>query len=143
MSTYPIPTLGALFETVDTILASLPLEGGAVVLALHGDLGAGKTTTVQIIADKLGVVETVTSPTFVILKRYDTEHKFFSSLVHIDAYRIEDMSEVRPLQLDSYVTEPRSFVCIEWAERIAEVLPAHTLHLYFSGLGEERTLTIT
>ncbi|OGG89359.1 tRNA (adenosine(37)-N6)-threonylcarbamoyltransferase complex ATPase subunit type 1 TsaE [Candidatus Kaiserbacteria bacterium RIFOXYD1_FULL_42_15] len=101
----------------------------AVVLALSGDLGAGKTTLVQTIARDLGVIEVVTSPTFVIMKQYETSDKYFSKLIHIDAYRIEDVTEMKPLGFENLLKQANALICIEWAERIKPLLPKDTLTL--------------
>lgn len=101
----------------------------AVVLALSGDLGAGKTTLVQTIARDLGVIEVVTSPTFVIMKQYETSDKYFSKLIHIDAYRIEDVTEMKPLGFENLLKQANTLICIEWAERIKPLLPKDTLTL--------------
>lgn len=101
----------------------------AVVVALSGDLGAGKTTFVQQLAQILGITETVTSPTFVIMKSYETTDSVFQSLVHMDAYRIEDDSEMGPLNFSALVDQPHTLFCIEWAERISAFLPARTIKI--------------
>ena len=100
-----------------------------MVVALSGDLGAGKTTFTQQIAEILGVTETVTSPTFVIMKSYQTTDTVFQTFVHIDAYRIENDTEMRPLGFDELITKPNSLICIEWAERISTFLPPRTIKL--------------
>lgn len=112
----------------------------AVVLALHGNLGAGKTTFVQYLAKYLGVSETVTSPTFVIMKRYQSD-KNHLELIHIDAYRIEAIDEMRVLGFESLLTKKHTIICIEWAERIAALLPPDTIHLKFELNDEIRTIT--
>jgi tRNA threonylcarbamoyladenosine biosynthesis protein TsaE len=106
----------------------------AVVVALSGDLGAGKTTFIQQLAQILGVVESVTSPTFVIMKSYETIDSAFESLVHMDAYRIEDDSELAPLNFSEVLTQSKTLVCIEWAERISASLPAHTIKMDLESL---------
>lgn len=116
---------------------------GAKVLALSGDLGAGKTTFMQALALAAGVSEMVTSPTFVIMKQY-TLPQSDQFLVHIDAYRIESPDEMRVLGLPELLKDPRAVVCIEWAERIAELLPSDVLTLTFAVTASgERTLTIS
>ncbi len=117
----------------------------AVVLALHGDLGSGKTTFVQILARVLGVSESVVSPTFVVMKHYElTEDSYgFTDFYHLDAYRIEDIDEMRPLRFSELVEKRDALVVIEWAERIAEVLPTSTAHLSFEIDGDERVLTLS
>ena len=116
----------------------------ATVVALHGDLGAGKTTLVQHLAACLGVKEGVTSPTFVVMKRYhldDDVQTAYDTLVHIDAYRIEEIEEMQPLRFSDMLSEGNTLICIEWAERIAALLPEDTLHITLSLDGENRTLT--
>ncbi len=112
------------------LLAHLKKAGGAhrgVVVVLSGDLGAGKTTFVQALARQLGVKETVQSPTFTIMKRYETVDGDFTTLIHMDAYRIEELSELGPLGLPAAFTTPGAIFCIEWGERIATVLPKKTI----------------
>lgn len=104
----------------------------ATVLALHGDLGAGKTTFVQHLANLLGVTEPVTSPTFVIMKKYETTNDRFQNLVHIDAYRLETVDELEVLMFAQEVAKQSTIICIEWAEKVADILPETTLHLNFS-----------
>jgi tRNA threonylcarbamoyladenosine biosynthesis protein TsaE len=106
----------------------------AVVVALSGDLGAGKTTFVQQLAQILGVPETVTSPTFVIMKSYETTDAVFETMVHMDAYRIEDDSELAPLNFGDVLAKPNTLLCIEWAERISAFLPAHTIKMDLEAL---------
>jgi len=114
---------------------------GAAVLGLSGDLGAGKTTFVQTLAKKLGVQETVTSPTFVIMKSYSVKGRF-KKLVHIDAYRVENIDEMRVLGFAELLEQKDTIICIEWAEKIKELLPKETVQLKFQLVGENRTLTI-
>lgn len=95
----------------------------ATILTLTGDLGAGKTTLVQALAQELGITDVVTSPTFVVMKAYETTDAVFTNLVHIDAYRIDDVDELRPLNMSQVVTSPHTLVCIEWPEKIASALP--------------------
>ena len=128
-------------ELVSTLAATLSALS-ATVVALHGDLGAGKTTLVQAIARTLGIVETVTSPTFVVMKQYETEHADFSTLIHIDAYRIETDDEMRPLGFLHLLSEPHTFICIEWAERITQLLPDTTVHISLE-LNPDGTRTLT
>lgn len=101
----------------------------AHVLALHGELGAGKTTFTQSLARVLGVQELVTSPTFVIMRQYPVVHPKFSQLVHIDAYRIESDAELAPLHFDELLRDPHNLICIEWAGKIEAALPPDALHV--------------
>lgn len=114
----------------------------AAVLALHGDLGAGKTTFMQTLARELGVSDDVTSPTFVVMKQYDLIDQAWESLVHMDAYRLESTDELGPLRFAELLEMPDTVIAIEWAEKIADALPPHTLHLTFTLEGETRTVSI-
>lgn len=90
----------------------------AVVVGLSGHLGSGKTTFTQFVAKALGVDETVTSPTFVIMKAYETDNDHFHRLVHIDAYRLERPEELEALNFEKLIAEPHSLILIEWPENV-------------------------
>jgi len=109
----------------------------ATVLALHGNLGAGKTTLTQNISKQLGVDNTVNSPTFVIQKRYEVDNSCFKSLIHIDAYRIESIKEMENLGFDKYLENKDNLIIIEWPENIKELLPDDSINLYLGHVGEE------
>ena len=123
-------------------IAQAQKNESAVVCALHGDLGAGKTTFTQTLARMLGVEEVVTSPTFVVMKNYELANQSFEKLIHIDAYRIEEIDEMRVLGFEELLGEKSTIMCIEWAENIAELLPVHTIHVRFELDGEKRIITI-
>lgn len=143
---YTVKDLDELPAVVQDVLEEVRerQDGGyAAVLALHGDLGAGKTTFVQTLAQALGISEVVNSPTFVVMKKYDTTDENFPQLVHIDAYRIEDESEMTPLRFAEELQNKDSLIAIEWAENIVSLLPPTTIHLNFTLTGEERLIKIT
>lgn len=96
-------------------------EKGSHILALSGELGAGKTTLVQVLAQSFGVTSAVQSPTFAILKSYDSTHSIYTHFVHVDAYRITHEDELVPLRFSEYLTDTY-FVCIEWPEHIPHIL---------------------
>ncbi len=130
------------------VLTALNLKAGekeaATVIALSGNLGAGKTTFVQLLAKELGIKEIVTSPTFTIMKNYSAgENQVFEHLVHMDAYRIDSLDELSPLRLEEILATPKTLVCIEWAEKISPILPSDTVYLSLTTVGEEiRNITI-
>lgn len=93
-------------------------------LALHGDLGVGKTTFVQGLARGFGVTEPVTSPTFNIFTLYRGGAR---TLVHMDAYRLEDDRQLDALMLEDFLVSPWC-LAVEWPERIAGWIPADALH---------------
>lgn len=95
------------------------IGSGAVVLFLSGDLGSGKTTLTQQIAKIMNVSEHVISPTYVLVKEYETSGDF-SSLVHFDAYRLEDPSEIEQLGFDELLKK-KSLIVVEWPERVKKL----------------------
>jgi len=95
----------------------------ATVVGLYGNLGAGKTTFSQSVGKALGIKETMTSPTFVIEKIYETTHPIFKRLIHIDAYRLESGAELQVLNFEELVTNKNNLILIEWPENVKEILP--------------------
>ena len=93
------------------------------VIALAGDLGAGKTVFTKGFAEGLGIEEPVNSPTFTILQIYEEGR---IPLYHFDVYRIEDAEEMVEVGLDEYL-EGNGVCLIEWAGRIADLLPVRTI----------------
>lgn len=120
-----------------------PRAGAATVVGLYGDLGSGKTTFVQCIAKILGVQGSVQSPTFVLMKKYPVQnppslpplikggHRGDFFLVHIDAYRLDSGADLQKLGWDALVQDPQNLVFIEWAERVADILPPNHFKLRF------------
>ncbi len=98
-------------------------HGAASVITLKGDLGAGKTTLSQSIARALGITESVISPTFVIMKRYQAAHPYFTQLIHIDAYRLKDSSELGDLGFKELLFDPHTLILIEWPEQVPDSIP--------------------
>lgn len=114
---------------------------GATVIALVGDLGAGKTTLVQAIAHMLGITETVVSPTFTIAKFYETKDSRWQKLIHIDAYRIETEDELEPLGFAALVATPGTLIIIEWPEQIKAALPLRALWFTIEHYDNMRRIT--
>lgn len=104
------------------------------VLALHGDLGAGKTVFSRGFARGLGVVEPVSSPTYTIVQEYPLPQGgwFF----HLDLYRIENSAAALAFGVDEYLAGPSAFALIEWPERIADILPADVIHVHLHHRGD-------
>jgi len=100
------------------------------VIALHGDLGAGKTTFTQGIADGLGISRHVTSPTFLIQKSYEVSES--KMLYHLDLYRLQNEKEAESIGIKELLTTPGQVVVIEWPEKIESLLPQDSYHIYFT-----------
>ena len=114
-------------------------KDAAAVVGLYGDLGAGKTAFVKALAKTYGIAEHITSPTFVIMKKYSipqprTSH--FKLLIHLDAYRLEKGSELEHLGWNEIISNPQNLVCIEWPERVADVMPKDHSALKFTFIDE-------
>ena len=116
-----------------------PSQSGAVILAMEGDLGAGKTTFIQALGRALGVKGKVLSPTFVIIKHFNIlTFKHFSDFYHFDCYRLEDPKEILALGFEEIIKDPKNLVAIEWAEKIKKILPKDAIWLKFKHLGEDK-----
>lgn len=101
-----------------------PSQGHATLVTLSGNLGAGKTTFTQAVAKALGVLEPVTSPTFVLAKPYPLPAgSAFSKLVHIDAYRLEGGKDLAPLAFEEMMADAGTLILLEWPEMVADGLP--------------------
>lgn len=105
------------------------------VIALYGDLGAGKTLFTQALARTLGVTGPVTSPTFTLINEYDLPDG--GKLFHVDVYRLHDaVPEAVALGLEDLFDE--GIVVIEWADRIQPLLPEERIDVHFEYAGEGR-----
>jgi len=115
-----------------------------LVISLQGDLGAGKTAFTQELGTLLGVTEVITSPTFTIMKQYQTTHSQWQTLVHIDAYRLESERETKPLHIEQIISQPNTISCIEWPEIIPASIPDFAYQLQIEILkDDQRRVTIT
>jgi len=121
------------------------LASGPAVIALQGDLGAGKTTFTQGFLQGLGSKKRVTSPTFILMRRHKlAAHKRFANVFHIDAYRLRKPEQLAALDLEVVLEGPRNIVLIEWPEQAKKFLPKKAIWIKFKyGKKEnERTITI-
>lgn len=142
-----MPTLGAAQRVVHCLtpnstrslaarLANVAVPGD--VIALYGDLGAGKTQFAKGFAVGLGVRDTVNSPSFVLMAEYTGRLPLF----HIDLYRLEGASDAMAGGLLDE-RQADGVTIIEWAERLGAALPARRLDVMIDGTGEEpRVLTL-
>lgn len=124
-------------QFAERFIQSLPTEKGATafIVNLSGDLGAGKTAFVQACAKILGVGMSVTSPTFVIMRKYDIHHPVFKRMVHIDAYRLSS-EDTDTISWSIESADPASLIFVEWPLQMPGGVPKWTRSLKFSVLGE-------
>jgi tRNA threonylcarbamoyladenosine biosynthesis protein TsaE len=106
--------------------------GGGECVALHGELGAGKTQFVRGLVRGLGGRErAVSSPTFVLLNMYDGGRLV---VYHLDAYRVQGAEDFEAIGFGELL-EQRGVVVVEWAERVRELLPADAIHVRITATG--------
>lgn len=121
---------------VATLLAKR-MRGGEVV-ALIGNLGAGKTTFAQAFAKALGVKERVQSPTFIFMHEHRLRRRTGPGIfLHVDAYR-GGADELRHVGLEEYLGRPDTVVLIEWADRVTRLLPKRRITIRLRHLGGDR-----
>lgn len=100
-----------------------------LIFYLTGELGAGKTHFVKGLAEELGITDNITSPTFVLMKKYEiapdnaAQQAGKTLFFHIDCYRIYDAEDARQIGLDKVLENSHAVVAVEWAERIEEIVP--------------------
>lgn len=118
------------------ILKNKPAKTGRV-LALSGDLGAGKTSFVQGFARGLGVKETVNSPTFTVAKTYPLKNRGgFKNFYHIDCYRLESGADLGFLDIKKIFAGCQNIVAIEWPDVAGKILPKNTIAVDFETTGK-------
>ncbi|MBP9864597.1 tRNA (adenosine(37)-N6)-threonylcarbamoyltransferase complex ATPase subunit type 1 TsaE [Patescibacteria group bacterium] len=102
------------------------------ILALQGELGAGKTTFTQALAKELGVAKVPQSPTFALMRSYEVpNYEGIKRLIHVDAYRLEDEKELMVLDLDEELADGESVLVVEWPEKIRKWLDGHMESIHF------------
>lgn len=122
-------------ETKDLgILLGKGLKGKEVI-AMTGDLGAGKTTMTKSIAKGLEIKDHITSPTFTIVNEYEGRVKLY----HFDVYRIGDIEEMYDLGFEEYIYSDAVSI-IEWANLIEEILPEDKININITSLDEEKRI---
>lgn len=122
---------------VKKILKQKPKKSGATVLALQGELGAGKTTFTQGFLKALGVKYRVASPTFLIMRKYEISTPIqkgvshYHHAYHFDLYRINEPKEILDLGFKKIISDPHAIILIEWPERIKKLVPKNAVWVNF------------
>lgn len=137
MKTIHINSEEQLREVADALLESLD---GRTVVALRGEMGAGKTTLIRTLAERLGVEDQVTSPTFALVNQYETAAG--ERLFHFDFYRIDDEREAFDLGYEEYFYSG-DLCLVEWPEKIERLLPDEVVEVRITVTApDERTFEI-
>ena len=132
-----IDSINDLPEAADAILEAL---NGRSIVAFWGEMGAGKTTLIRALCDRLGVTDTVTSPTFALVNEYHTETG--EPIYHFDFYRINRIEEVFDFGYEEYFYSG-NLCLIEWPEKIEGLLPEENLSVRIRITGDDsRTIEI-
>ncbi len=104
----------------------------SVVLALEGDLGAGKTTFVKGIFSALKIKGSALSPTFIIVRKKKTANKVIKNVFHMDAYRLKKEEELFGIGFFEMLKTPASLTIVEWAGNIKKAIPKDAIWIKFS-----------
>jgi tRNA threonylcarbamoyladenosine biosynthesis protein TsaE len=127
-------------ENLGYELGLLLKDESRIVILLDGDLGAGKTTFTKGIARGIGVKEIVNSPTFTIMKKYNTKD-YFRYLYHIDLYRLDAVGD--DFDLEEYI-DGQGMVVVEWPYKVMQFMPKDYLLVEIKKVSEtEREFTMT
>ena len=127
-------------DEMDTIELAQNIESekfANMVICLEGDLGSGKTVFAKAFARAMGITDNITSPTFNIIKEYQSDMKLF----HMDVYRLSDMKQ--DIGIEEYFTK-RGITIIEWSDLIEDILPKNRLRIRIKMIDENtRQFVIT
>ncbi len=115
---------------LDKIFKNHHSKNGALVVALSGDLGAGKTAFTKAIGKHLKIKNKIGSPTFVIMKKYSLKLKNYKFLFHIDAYRLKNEKELLHLGWEEIAKNKEHIVFVEWPENVSKIIPTHARYIY-------------
>jgi len=123
-------TLEQIDSTAAKLLAS---QTGRKVFALHGEMGAGKTTFIHALCEALGVADVITSPTFSIINQYKT--KTDQTVYHMDLYRLKDENEAINAGVEDCLYSGNTCF-VEWPEKAPGIFPNDTLHITISSVND-------
>jgi len=127
-----VETLAGFEAEAVRFVSTLSQREHASLVTLKGELGAGKTAFTKVVARALGVEEIVNSPTFVLEKIYLlSDSRPFKRLIHIDAYRLTQGSDLAPLGFDELMQDAGNLILLEWPEKVADALPKSSVEISF------------
>ena len=109
----------------------LSLSDGNKVFALHGEMGAGKTTFIHALCEAMGVTDNISSPTFAIINQYKTRED--AVVFHIDLYRLKDEDEAISSGVEDCLFSGNTCL-VEWPEKALGIFPEDTLHIHIEAI---------
>ncbi|MDP5106002.1 MAG: tRNA (adenosine(37)-N6)-threonylcarbamoyltransferase complex ATPase subunit type 1 TsaE [Polaribacter sp.] len=124
-------SLENLSEVASEVIASVENK----ILLFYGQMGVGKTTLIKEICKQLGVLDTISSPTFSLVNEYQTSKK--DKVFHFDFYRITDEEEALDMGIEDYLYN-NDWCLIEWPENIENLLPLDAVEIYLSILDKDK-----
>ena len=107
-------------EEIHQVAQKILSENLQKVILFNGEMGVGKTTLIKILANKLGVTDTTSSPTFSLVNEYELANNQY--FYHFDVYRLKSEEEALDMGIDEYLYSG-NWCCIEWAEKIPNLIP--------------------
>jgi tRNA threonylcarbamoyladenosine biosynthesis protein TsaE len=133
-----VKSLTDLESLADDFLKKLKKGKRATLVTLAGDLGSGKTAFTQMVGKILGIKAKITSPTFVIEKKYKLPpagrggiSTGYKQLIHIDAYRLNSGRDLLALSWDEIIANPENLILLEWPEKVKDIIPADVYKINF------------
>jgi tRNA threonylcarbamoyladenosine biosynthesis protein TsaE len=103
-------------------------------LAFYGNLGGGKTTFIQGLAEGLDIKRRIISPTFIIVRHYNLKK---GSFYHIDLYRTQTKHDLLSVGLDEIINDKDNIVAVEWSDKLLDLKPEKRIELHFEYINEE------
>lgn len=119
----------------ETALQLLSLSKSKKVFALHGEMGAGKTTLVHALCEVMGVKDVITSPTFAIINQYTSAAN--ETIYHLDLYRLKDEQEAFHAGVEDCLYSG-NYCFVEWPEKAPGIFPADTVHITLTVTGNNK-----
>jgi len=136
MKTYSVNSIDSL---KDIVIDLLELLNDHQIVALEGQMGAGKTTFVQQVLKAMGIEELDGSPTYSLINQY--ESPFYGTVYHLDLYRLNSLEEIFDIGIEELLYQ-KCICLIEWPEKMIELLPDNTIWVYLR-VEEDFSRTIT
>lgn len=110
----------------------------SLIVALEGELGAGKTTFIKGFSKTLGIKEKILSPTFVLIHKHKITNGDFRNLYHIDCYRLKFEKDLLKLGIKEIFASPQNIVLIEWADRVKKLIPQTAIWIHFDHMEKNK-----
>ena len=131
-----------LAKVVDFVCSNVLTKpsNGARVIGLYGNLGAGKTTLIKLICEKLNVTDSISSPTFPIINEYKTADN--KIVYHIDLYRLKSVEEAMNIGIEDYLFS-ENLCFIEWPDNFESILPDNHIKIKITKFDDYREIVLS